>query len=58
MKVGDTVITPGGVGKLHTLEDNDATVEMDFMYLVGYPASEVKPYPLQKGEIQDGKDTR
>lgn len=55
MQIGDMVVTPNGVGMLYSIEGDEATVEMDYMYLVGYPVSKVKPYPLQK-EVSDGKD--
>jgi len=48
MQKGDSVTTPGGIGQFQEFDGDVAIVEMDFSYLVGYPASEVKPYPLQK----------
>ena len=46
MELGDKVITPGGVGILYSIEDDTATVEMDYTYLVRYPLNEVKPYEV------------
>jgi len=55
MQKGDNVITPGGLGRFQEIDGTVAVVEMDYSYLVGYPVSEVKPYPLQK-EVRDGED--
>jgi hypothetical protein len=48
----ETIITPGGVGRLCAIDNDKATalVEMDYTYLVEYPLSEVKPYevPVQE----------
>ena len=55
MQKGDNVVTPNGVGLLYEVNGDVATVEMDYLYLVAYPVSEVKPYPLQK-EVPHGKD--
>jgi preprotein translocase subunit YajC len=46
VELGDKVITPGGVGILCSIEDNTATVEMDYTYVVSYPLNEVKPYEV------------
>lgn len=48
----ETVITPGGVGRLYAIDNDKATalVEMDYIYLVEYPLSEVESYevPVQE----------
>lgn len=46
MEYGDEVMTPDGVGILYSIEDDTATVEMDYTYLVRYPLDEVKPYEV------------
>ena len=50
MNKGDSVATPGGIGRLYAIEGDTAIVEMDYTYLVEYPLSEVKPYevPVQE----------
>lgn len=50
MKNFETVITPGGVGRLYAIDGDTAIVEMDYTYLVEYPLSEVKSYevPVQE----------
>ena len=44
LRVGDTVITPEGVGRLFQVEGSKAIVEMDYSYLVEYPLDEVVSY--------------
>ncbi len=44
LQPGDTVVTPGGVGKLFQVEESKAVVEMDFSYLVEYPLADVMKY--------------
>ncbi len=50
MQRGDRVITPLGIGICHShhLDREWAIIEVDYRYLVEYPAKDVKPYPAQE----------